>query len=65
MSKLLDIVNSQVDNKHSALNNFLTGKPIATTDVGLETGTIIKITVGILALGIVLMLFYKYIVVRK
>jgi hypothetical protein len=65
MSKVLDILNNQIDNKGSAFNNFLNGKPIATTEVGLETKTIVKITAGILALGIVLMLFYKYIVVKK
>jgi hypothetical protein len=65
MSKVLDILNNQVDNKTSALNNFLNGKPVATTDVGMETATIVKIVVGVLALGVTLLLFYKYAIQKK
>jgi hypothetical protein len=65
MSKVTDILNNQVDNKDSFLNNLLNGKPIATTEFGLETGTIIKLSLGLFTLGVCLMLFYKAVVQKK
>jgi hypothetical protein len=43
----------------------LKGKPLATADVSLQTSTILKMAGGLLALGIVLMVFYKFVIQKK
>jgi hypothetical protein len=65
MTKAAEILNDQLDNKGSLLNNLLGGKPLATAEMSLQTSTIIKMAGGFLVLGIVLMLFYKFVIQKK
>jgi hypothetical protein len=65
MSKVQDILNDQLNDPKSMLNNALHGKPVATADVRLETKTILKLAGGILACGVVLMLIYKFFIQKK
>lgn len=65
MSKLLDLINNQIDNKESALNNALNGKPIAAAEFSMDNKTILKLGGAILAIGLLLMLMFRFFIQRK
>jgi hypothetical protein len=65
MTKAGEIINDQLKDKGSLFNNLLKGKPLATAEVSMQTKTILKLVGGLLALGIVLMVFYKFVIQKK
>jgi hypothetical protein len=57
MSKFNEALDNQLKNPTSALNNLLNGKPVATADFSMETGTIIKLSASLLVGGMLLVAF--------